>query len=282
MMKVMTEEEASIFAPMSIVAFFDILGYKARISEIKSSIDIVRETILLMKVIYNVNGLFNKSDNTSESAEERNDPSPWHYTQFSDCFVLNCPISGDGELSVGGTLLLVAEAQRELVLNGYFVRGGVDIGNIWTDTRMLIGPAVIHAYDLENKLAVYPRIILSKNVLKIIKNKYLPYYGKTEDSPFNVELAFDEDGHLFLNYLFVNADDWDYSETLKIHKEVVQNNLERNSDNEKIYRKYQWAASYHNWFCSQFENKFQELLISDCKITNQFRRLDQVWDDKNL
>jgi len=88
---------------------------------------------------------------------------------FSDSVVRVCPV--DTQRKTGAVfyeLLSLVFAQAHLAARGVFLRGGVTIGNIFFDqeTKMIYGPALVKAYDLESNFAIYPRIVLDPELIK--------------------------------------------------------------------------------------------------------------------
>lgn len=49
---------------------------------------------------------------------------------------------------------------------GILIRGAITIGNLYHKSGVILGKGMIEAYHLELKSAVYPRIILSKTLIK--------------------------------------------------------------------------------------------------------------------
>jgi len=47
-------------------------------------------------------------------------------------------------------------------------------------------------------------------------------------------------------------------EALQKHKEVIETNLERYKNRPSIWSKYAWVANYHNFFCDQHNDYFDE------------------------
>ena len=57
-----------------------------------------------------------------------------------------------------GLMQLIAASQ------GVWVRGGVTVGNILHDDDVVFGPALNRAYELESKVAKFPRIVLDVEI----------------------------------------------------------------------------------------------------------------------
>jgi hypothetical protein len=57
-------------------------------------------------------------------------------------------------------LLDLVHAQPELVREAVLLRSGLTIGNVFVDNAITFGPALIRAFELENDVAVSPRVIV--------------------------------------------------------------------------------------------------------------------------
>jgi hypothetical protein len=49
---------------------------------------------------------------------------------------------------------------------GFLIRGGVTIGNLYHAQGIVFGPAMVEAYELESRTAVYPRIVVSHTIMR--------------------------------------------------------------------------------------------------------------------
>lgn len=175
---------------------------------------------------------------------------------FTDNIVLAYPlISDDGESEFGFTIWTLLEYQLHMALEGFFVRGGLAIGDLFMDDYMVYGTGILNAYGLENKIARDPRIVLSDEVTERLRS-HLKFYANPKSSPQNHHVLIDADGKAFLNYLseliyddgeeyLVNWDD------LAKHKEQIIKAVEENYSNPEIWSKYFWLVNYHNYFCSE-------------------------------
>ena len=57
-------------------------------------------------------------------------------------------------------LLDLVHAQPELVREAVLLRSGLTIGNVFVDSAITFGPALIRAFERENDVAVSPRVIV--------------------------------------------------------------------------------------------------------------------------
>ncbi len=74
---------------------------------------------------------------------------------------------------------------------GWMLCGGITIGQLFIDEVMVWGQALVKAYFLEDKVAVYPRVIIDSNVISELK----------DDSALSEYTRKDFDDLIFLNYL---------------------------------------------------------------------------------
>lgn len=185
-----------------------------------------------------------------------------HFKTFTDNVILAYPVWEDGEGQSGSVFMSFIDYQLEMTLNGYFLRGGVALGDYYGDNDFAYGMALIEAHNLECNKADYPRIILSDEMINIV-SKHLDYYGPLRFAPQYSHLLKDSDDVVFINYLYGlheafksgNESDveWNiYVGRLKQHKQIVEKRLLQFKNNSKLYSKYEWVAQYHNYYCEEY------------------------------
>ena len=128
---------------------------------------------------------------------------PIEITQFSDSFVISCP--ADNPVSCYFLLQTIFTINLMYFYNlGMIMRGGLTIGAlIHEENGALFGPAMIDAYKLESKKAIYPRVLVSKEA-----HKHLTAVFKSVDSvetlKFPVSVVNKSfDGHLFFDLISI-------------------------------------------------------------------------------
>lgn len=219
-----------------IVTFFDILGFREIVAtrpadEISSMLSLLRKTTEI-----------------SESAQEKPEVD---YYAFSDSIVRVRRVSESVVETIGVEANDIGLAQLDLAHRGVLIRGGLTVGQVFSDGRTLFGPAMIRAYDLESKNAVSPRILIDPKVVesaglaKLLRStKIAGVMGNMLSDPLN-------DG-VIIDYLSVALDeldeDADVLETLRRHKEIVEAGLITAVGNDRIRSKYEWLLRYHNGF----------------------------------
>jgi hypothetical protein len=84
-------------------------------------------------------------------------------TAFSDCYVLS-------EVSPAWHVIAAVQALGSRFLTeGILTRGAVVLGKAYHNGRVLFGPGIVEAYNLEQEVAKYPRILVSEDVCKEVR-----------------------------------------------------------------------------------------------------------------
>lgn len=180
---------------------------------------------------------------------------------FTDNIVMGWPVRDDAESEFGSAFSKLAMFQFNMVLNGFFIRGGLSVGEAYVDEIAVFGSALLEAYNGESVLARDPRIVLTSSAVQATET-HLTCYGNPQHAPHTRELLRDSDGQLFLNYLncVLIAEDHQgpfYDEFMK-HKAVVEKRLEEYKTQPNIWSKYAWVAAYHNYFCELHSHHFDD------------------------
>jgi hypothetical protein len=178
-------------------------------------------------------------------------------TTFSDNIVVSYPHAPDKEyrgfrrLSAFWAETVCADAVRilsrvaEVALRiGLLIRGGLSFGELYHQKGVVFGEAFVDAYTLEQRIAHYPRIIVSDRI--IAKLTHMP--AENIDA-----LLQDADGMWHLNYfarMYEGQPDcaghWKRAHLDRIKQEIDQ--LRRSSDPLSLARRAKWE-----WFREHFE-----------------------------
>lgn len=203
--------------------------------------------------------------------------SQGHFKTFTDNVILAYPKFEDGEGQSGSVFMSFIDFQLEMTLNGYFLRGGIALGDYYGDDDFAYGPALIEAHNLECSKATYPRIILSKEMINMV-GTHLNYYSHLTFAPqFSHLLKDNNDDVWFINYLYGLQEEYNYSNKeeddfklyvnkISIHKDIVETKLKQFINDPKLYAKYEWVAQYHNYFCDEY---FQKIAIQKFNLKIQ-------------
>lgn len=230
-----------------------------------------------------------------EPLSGEDDLRSWDVKTFTDNIVVGYPITldnKDGEAELGQLLSGIAQFQLEMVLAGFFVRGGLAVGDLYMDRDIVWGRALLDAYGLEQQPGGPPRILLGNvqppsplPALIPLVLLQLASYARPINAPHNSELLFDG-AALFVDYLallFDSEREDGYTEPdfvkIKQHKFLVEEQLRSFVDNESVRAKYEWVAGYHNWWCDQIdlEDKVYRADESLYSAVPQFKRIAEIW-----
>lgn len=192
---------------------------------------------------------------------------------FTDNFVFGHPwFDQFGESELGNIFEVLSHIQFTFAKANIFIRGAISISDLYMDENIVLGPALIESYKLESEKAVNPRILLSKEVVTIVK-EHINYYSEHDSSPQSKEYLIDIDGYHFVNYLSILFYDYNYPEHIIVselikHKDPIILNLNLHKSNFKLFDKYSWTANYHNYFCDNFVlKKFPNIKSDEIKIS---------------
>ncbi|WP_063650556.1 hypothetical protein [Aliivibrio fischeri] len=260
----------------SYCAFLDVLGFSELILE--SSVSDVAEE----EFFQNYYAVAKKQlEELSTVAKDSSDFV--HMKVFTDNIVLAIPwFSEEGESELGYIIDAIKQYQLSMALNGYFVRGGISIGKLFIDDLTIFGPALLDSYHLESKVANDPKVIISGEFLGVIRG-HTHYYANPESCPQNGDIIIDSDGNGFINYLdetIIQGDEWyvDWA-VLEQHKIKITEAIEKHKGNAKVWYKYHWLCTYHNYFCSQvshYAGYSDEYLVPDSVLQRRLERVVEI------
>jgi hypothetical protein len=148
----------------SFCAYFDILGFSQRIIENDISFFNTYLHILEKRLQY---------------IKEFDEYTQFELKIFTDNFVIGHPwYDSSGEPELGQLFHILSHLQFHLATSNIYLRGALSMSDLYMDENIVLGPALLEAYELESKTAIHPRIILSKEVIKTL-NIHIGYYAKS-------------------------------------------------------------------------------------------------------
>lgn len=254
-----------------IVGFIDILGFKDIISKSETNkdyIDILFNTLNFLKkrensTKWNLSLIEIEEDFQKKNTYEKIQIEDiTNCTSFSDSIVVSMKFDENNINEITSILISnLSYIGAKLLLDGILIRGGITIGNlIHTENGILLGKALIEAYELESKFAQYPRIILSG---KLIKKLNYPLFEKKNRHPYHQYLGRFDDGtvgfHQMIYFQVLQNSELLSNEDLilqinKIKKNII-NGLDDNFDRPDIYNKFNWLKNmYQNLYLNSSDN----------------------------
>lgn len=226
----------------SLVSYFDILGFRKIVAELSPD-----------QVASKLQALARSSSPGSAIAETFGNT----FTNFSDLVLRTVPVEPNSRLQ-GEEGLLYCEllelgfVQAELITDGVLLRGSITFGDIFIDDKTVFGPALIRAYELEDQVAIAPRVIVDPEVFPLLEQYPVLRRHAVEDEMQYLchLLKKDTDGVWFIDYLRIMAAQADdqaaYLRFLKAHRQLILDRLSEFRQLNSVLTKYGWLVNYHN------------------------------------
>jgi hypothetical protein len=275
-----------------LVAFLDILGQKDRLRKIKALPQNEQEHESFVKLVKQTHGTvvnFRKSFLGFFDSMYKPRPTPPCLTteqmekykeikrraeelkptviSFSDSIIVYVPLSDDEEVvqvdGILSTMLAISGSFLLSISSGYIFRGGFEIGlGCRITANEIYGPALVKAYDLESKVAKYPRIVAGNELVDFL---HMEVRNKERDVQSEVNkvmaqkclnlLMEDADGRYALDYLGQEYRDMTKGKALfpdlygKASSFLEKSFLEiKENRDSNLFLQYLWLADY-------FENR---------------------------
>jgi len=230
------------------VVFVDVLGFQKKLFEFEKDAETKKDE---EGAEYLVSEKVNDFINTFKSVISILEKDNFRYYLFSDniCITVDYVENPDLLISV---LFTVSELFYSFAQKGYFLRGGIDIGKFVDEEEIAIGVPLANAYLMENKLAVYPRVLISDKYVKIVEE--FSQQGKFDSFEFiNIKhLIYDSCELHYINILFNAITKEDKIKFFSDFRDRIKENLEANAKDEKIFVKYEWLANEYNNFLALY------------------------------
>ena len=240
----------------SYVCFADILGYsRFAVDALKSA----SPTEFLQKLRKALSTAYERIRESSKI--EFGGEAFYVVKVFTDNIVVGCPIDkrgfGQGEPELARIFRIFTELQVGLAMEGFFLRGGIAYGDHYMDDDIVFGDALLEAVSL-NKSGGPPRISLAPSAVEMVR-RHLGFYAEPRHAPQYEDLLEDADRAIFLNYLgdafHAFPESGVFFDLIEGHQKSIINGLEKYKGEPGIRAKYEWAARYHNFVCSDFARR---------------------------
>lgn len=255
----MSEKNDMIKYKNCFVAFLDILGFQSKVMESQNSSD----TLKILIDSLDICGMFPSGGKKVSEGQGNRRIISVESRFFSDTIVL---FMKENSNDISQLFFMSRYLQDRLWEKKICLRGAVTLGKMyWPDERksITLGPTLIDAYKLESGVAIYPRILVSKQLYDYIAtNNTLAYpFGRT--GQLKDFIRKDNDGMYFLDLLnrqITRAKGEEFMKsngTFSIKWAAYESNYKgillnidtligENSDskNAKIRQKYQWLKNY--------------------------------------
>lgn len=155
---------------------------------------------------------------------------------FSDNIALALELPDDllkeeMNVAIESFITYISVFQGASLKNGLLFRGGIAIGQLYMDscTNFIWGKALVEAHVLEEKTAIYPRVVLSSQFEQL-------------ELPNATRILKDFDGMFFVDYFSKIKEkfpDW-----IEYNKKMIQEKFVMYAGKERILQKYAWFKKY--------------------------------------
>ena len=228
-----------------ILAYLDILGFKETIiGSINKTTgeEIEQETDKINKLFENVLELYKKYDHIDCNINSKK------ISHFSDSIVISYSI--EEEAGVFHILSNILFFCASIISDGYLIRGAITYGKLYHSENKLFGPAMLSVYDMEKKLAFYPRIIFEKEIIALAEKYPARFPSKTEQSKIIKKMIKkDNDGLYYLDYFntidyILGASEGLIAYLISFKDKIIE--LEKKIEDNSIKSKYLWLKEKYN------------------------------------
>lgn len=217
------------------VFFIDILGFKNKIENSKTPEEIINIIDILRNDFYR-----QKNKKTKLNL---------NITQVSDCIVISFP--KDTNFEMFQMLMIISYVQiNAFIKHGLLLRGACTFDNIIHDEKYLFGKAYQNAYLLEEKKALYPRIIFPKTLIDNLSNGeklHCMDILNNDDEYYYIDI--------FKNEIISSDNIQKQKELLEAAKKIINENIQKYNN---ILNKYNWLKESCNITIEEFNNKYNE------------------------
>lgn len=270
------------------IAYFDVLGYKQKINELGENnfLEIMYSTLLTSMDIFEF--ITGESEINFIGSNLKFSMNNFYFNIFSDNICISILKTNDEYVNYRLLLTLIRNLnhlQRNLMGQyNILIRGCITQGMLFCMNGFLYGSGLIKAHNFEDKIAIYPRIIIDDEC-KLMIEKY-----KRDESYYIYEnlIEADKDGYSFISYMrdlkqghCIDSVMYDY---LVLHKYLLESEYKKQTDN-RIIEKYIWCIQYHNKICDFYGNKEcyirlvdGKILSCQFKVTNMYNEIIYFYD----
>lgn len=173
---------------------------------------------------------------------------------FSDNIVFAIEITDEinTETALTGVILASYFFQRMLIQEcRYLSRGAITVGDLYIDENIVWGKGLVRAYQLENDIAIFPRVIIDSEVLPALDLSSLSEQNKTL---LLCKIKLDFDKNFYIDY-----SDMSDEESREFIVYLTETCLLRYKINDKVIQKIAWLE--------RMTEKLQQKLSNSCNDT---------------
>ncbi len=156
------------------------------------------------------------------------------YQAISDTII----IAANPSTALADFLCTVGAVQRAFLRSGLLIRGGVAFEQHFKSGNLTYSHALAVAYELEQKQAIYPRVVVDKSVIEMLRsgNRFDPKDTKRIQDD---RLICVQNGIYFVNFL-----DNQISACYELAKQIFESEQQKLQEREAELAKHRWLQDY--------------------------------------
>lgn len=229
-----------------VVLFLDILGWRSHIAASVDDRALRQRLAEIAELLESVSGDYYRGHREDGRA----------IAQFSDSLVLSLNWS---TYSIRAILRYTRFLCRALLERGFVARGGIADGLLHHRGPILFGPALVEAYDLEQRVARVPRVVLTDGARGSAEIAENAFDGEGRWLGADRMVRKDTDGVWFVDYLcadrvFSFREPWDATPDEEVEEDrqneairaVLVQIQQDAGGNPGIAAKHRWLVDYYN------------------------------------
>lgn len=163
---------------------------------------------------------------------------------ISDTIILTCR-SHDKFIEF---LKLIKKIFISFLERGSYIRGGIAYSRHFQSNRITYSHAIAKAYEIESTKAVYPRIVIDKNIIEM--------YSTSSGLPdiFKKDMILSKNGVAYLNIL----DESNWLSTRNYSEAIFLQNKQYLTEDEISYTKHEWFENFlfSSKFCDKSSSRY--------------------------
>lgn len=154
----------------------------------------------------------------------------YSYQAISDTIILTC----SEKSRLVPFLAVIKDVQLSFLKSGLLLRGGISYGQHFRSGPITYSPAYAAAHESESRLAIYPRVVIDENILRMFEAE--DYSQEIHASG----LLCQRNGVYFVNLL--TQQNW--NEVYGMAKCIYEREKEQLLKREPVFAKHSWFEEY--------------------------------------
>lgn len=263
----------------SIVAYLDILGFQNAVV----NNELPENTIIdLLKRLRHNNRVYEYEEKTRNGIRSVT-ITPNIYS-FSDSIIISIPLSSikdNSDLSypLHKIAIYISILHQEMLKIGLCLRGVITIGSLYCQESIIVGKALIEAIEKEKNIPVYPRIILTNNLISRLE-KVNFYPNSIMSGILSSDIIRDLDGliriRLFSQHDALKKNKNLYIQNEKTEKLIKDIKIKINKKIKKYKEKDLKIFSKWSWLLSAIEYEQKDNRATMRKVKNLLKYRENI------